>query len=140
MKYKIITTNSDITPYVVQRKNEKFIFPFWRKITKFKNYHDATRFVKDATERHSKHPAGVIVLEYDESDLVVERLRNQKIEKNVDRAESQGVTSAHMNPTSSAMGLSPMVSKEGIRKLTGLGMPIADAVTKEYVNKTLGIK
>lgn len=112
MKYRIVTTNNDLLPYVIERKDEKSFFPRWKRITKLKSFHESQRFVKDSTERHSKHPAGTVVLEYDEADLVVERLKN---EQNKDRA----VEGAQMNVTS-AMAMSPMVSKEHIAKLAGL--------------------
>lgn len=117
MKYRIVATSSDTTPYKVQRQNEKSFFPIWRKVAKSKTYHEAVRFAKNATERHSEHPAGKIVLEYDESDLVVERLKNQR---NMDRAESSGANVAQAAMAFSPAALSPLVSKEHIMRLAGI--------------------
>ena len=112
MKYRVVATNSDLNPYVVQRKNEKSFLPFWRKVTKCKNHREALRFIRDATERHSSHPNGMIVLEYDESDLVVEKLKNQNSNKTEGGMMAQNVTSA--------MAMADYVSKEHIMKLAGL--------------------
>lgn len=98
MKYRIVATSSDKNPYLVQRKDEKSFFPFWRKVIKAKNYHEALRFTRNAVERHTEHPPGKVVIEYDESDLIIERLKNQK---NMDRAEG-----AEMNVAQQAMALS----------------------------------
>jgi hypothetical protein len=114
MKYRIVATNNDLLPYKIQRKNEKSFFSIWRKVTKCKRYHEALTFVRDATERNSKNPAGTVVLEYDESDLVVEKLRNQEKQGRGEQAE-MNVTSAM-----AMSGISPMVSKAYIEKLAGL--------------------
>lgn len=111
MKYRVVATNSDSVPYIVQRKNEKSFFPFWRKVAKCKNHREAFRFVRDATERHSSHPNGMIVLEFDESDLVVERLKNQQ---NSDRAESN--VSAQSQGVTMAMANAGMVSREYVNR------------------------
>lgn len=94
MKYRVIATNSDMYPYRVERKNEKAFFPFWRRITEFKSHHEAWRFVRDATERHVRHPAGYIALEYDESDLVIEKLKNgESAERNIGATAAQSAFS-----------------------------------------------
>jgi hypothetical protein len=77
MKYRIITNDNDLLPYTVQRKNEHVFLSFWRTVIKCKAIHEAESYVKRFAERHSKHPIGTVVLEYDESDLVVDRLKNQ---------------------------------------------------------------
>ena len=116
MKYRIVATNNDLFPFKVQRKNEKSFFVFWRKVTECKSYNEAYRFVRDATERHSKYPAGATVLEYDESDLVVEKLKNQQNQQNSDKAEG-----AQINVASATMGMIPgVVSKDYIMKMAGL--------------------
>jgi hypothetical protein len=112
MKYRVIATNSDLYPFTVQRKNEKSFLPFWRKITKCRSYHEASRFVREAAERHSKHPVGSIALEYDETDLVVERLKNQSMADG--RVEGQmNVTSAAPMMPASAIAKSAMLKQEG---------------------------
>jgi len=116
MKYRVITTDDDLLPYTIQRKNEKSFFPFWRKVTKCKNHHEAFRFVREATERRSKHPAGSVALQYDETDLVMERLKNQSV--------ADGRAEVQMNATS-AMSMSVGATKEyiehaAIKNLAGL--------------------
>lgn len=80
MKYRIVATNSDVYPYKIQRKDEKSFFSFWRQIKKFVYYREAVQFVRSAVERHSMYPKGTIVFEFDESDLIVDKLKNQKSE------------------------------------------------------------
>lgn len=88
MKYKITTRSNDLYPFKISRKDEKSFWPFWRSITTAKSIHEAESFVKRAVERHAKAPIGSVVFEYDESDLVVDTLKNQRM-MNEDRVAMQ---------------------------------------------------
>lgn len=77
MKYRIIAGSNDLLPYIVQRKNEKSVFPFWRKVTKFRTLQEAENLVRRSAERHAKHSIGQTITEYDEADVVVDRLKNR---------------------------------------------------------------
>jgi len=77
MKYKIVIGRSDETPFVVKRKNESSFFSFWRTVAKFRAQYEAENFVKRAVERRSKYQVGQVVMEYDEADLIADRLKNK---------------------------------------------------------------
>jgi hypothetical protein len=89
MKYRIVNGDDDLLPYVVQRLNEKSFFPYWKKIIQFKNWHEAESFIKKCAERHSKYEIGGVVFEYDESDVVVDKLKNQQNSESDGRVYAQ---------------------------------------------------
>jgi hypothetical protein len=77
MKYRIINSSNDVRPYVVQRKNDKAFFSFWRKIESFIRIYEAENFVKRCAERHSKNKIGSILMEYDEADVIIDKIKKQ---------------------------------------------------------------
>lgn len=99
MKYRVIARKSDDYPFQIQRKDETSIFFWWRNIEKCSSHHEAFRYVRDATERHSKYKSGSVVLEYDESDLVLEKLKNRAEHDsgvNTQSAQTMNATPKHM--------------------------------------------
>jgi hypothetical protein len=100
MKYRIKLASSDVRPYRVQRMNEKARFSFWKFVDAFTRQHEAEAFIKRAAERHGQHPIGSVIFEYDESDAVVDRLKNQKgydVSEGVTMAADSAVGMARQN-------------------------------------------
>ncbi len=114
MKYRIKVGNNDMKPFVVQRQNEKSLFKFWHNVENFSRPHEAEALIRRSVEMHSQHGVGKVIFEYDESDLVVDKLKNQNANKTEGGMMAQNVTSAM------SMAMTDYVSKEHIMKLAGL--------------------
>jgi len=89
MKYRVISGKNDLLPYIVQRKDDKAFISFWRTVTSVRSFNDAEMLVKRGTDRHARSPAGTVVFEYNEADLIVDKLKNQKIQNMEGVAMSQ---------------------------------------------------
>ncbi len=112
MKYRVKIGNNDVKPFVLQRMNEKSFFKIWRTVESFSRPHEAESLARRATEMHAQHAVGKIVFEYDESDLVVDKLKNQNSNKTEGAMMAQNVTSA--------MSMVDYVSNDYIMTLAGL--------------------
>lgn len=112
MKYRTILGPDDQRPYIVQRQDEKSWLKIWRTVDTFARQYHAEEFIREAAGRHAKHIVGSVIFEYDESDVVVDRLKNQQQQN-----RSEGVTSADVGSTSAGMAMSPNIaSKDYIDK------------------------
>lgn len=90
MKYRIVIGSDDRKPFVVKHMNEKSFLKMWWYVEKFSRQHEAESFIKRSLERRANYPEGQVLLEYDESDLIVDRLKNQhKVSEGVGSAEPQ---------------------------------------------------
>lgn len=74
MKYRIVTTSNDSYPYSVERSRSWF-FKFWWPVEKFSSKHSAEHFIKKSLFRRVKEPVGTVVYEFDETDLLVDKLQ-----------------------------------------------------------------
>ncbi len=72
-KYRVVVGNSHTYPYCVEKK-EKGWWRFWHEIDRGSSLEDAQRKIKNHIE--AKVPTiGTVVYEYDEADLLVDKLK-----------------------------------------------------------------
>lgn len=117
MKYRIKTTFNDKIPFKVQRLNEKSFIPLWRTIDKFEKIYHAEQFMKQCVERHSKYPPGEVVAEYNEEDLVVDILRNNKVDREYEKQAKQAEQGETSNLSIASQVSAPyQIKGQGIRK------------------------
>ena len=88
MKYRIKRGANDVLPYLVQRQDEKSWFKIWWDVESFVRQYEAENFVKKCAELDSQHKVGKVIFEYDESDVIVDKLRNEK--KNMEGVSAEG--------------------------------------------------